>query len=92
MIPVNFFFDLPLPHRLVALYWGRMLPFSEEHRQPATGTCVGFRNDKPATFRTSSVPNRYLATDSGSVGDSLSCRPTLFYGFLGFAMQKDLRV
>jgi hypothetical protein len=38
----------PSPKTHVAVYWGRMLPLTVEHRQLATGKLFAFRGEKSA--------------------------------------------
>jgi len=38
----------PSPKTHVAVYWGRMLPLTGEHRQLATGKPPAFRGEKSA--------------------------------------------
>jgi len=81
----------PSPKTHVAVYWGRMLPLTAEHRQLATGKLPAFRGEKPGQWWTWRAPNRYSATNSllrWVLFSRLLIQP---YRPLRFALQKDYR-
>ncbi len=78
----------PSPKTHVAVYWGRMLPLTGEHRQLATGKLSAFRGEKPNGWPTPRAPNRYLAIDSRLSSMALSGRQGQACGLFRFALQK----
>jgi hypothetical protein len=48
-----------LPHAVVALYWGRILPLVVRRRQLATWKALLFRSEELATLTEGRPPNRY---------------------------------
>jgi len=80
----------PSPKTHVAVYWGRMLPLTTEHRQLATWKPLAFRGEKPVALRTPRAPNRYLAIDSRLTCVLLSALRVQPYGLARFALQKNL--
>jgi hypothetical protein len=78
----------PSPKTHVAVYWGRMLPLTGEHRQLATGKLLAFRGEKPARQWTRRAPNRYLAIDSRVSSIVLSGRQGQACGPFRSALQK----
>jgi hypothetical protein len=54
-------FRNPRSHTVVA-FWGRILPFVINHRQPAKVVWGAFRIDKCSGCRPGTSPNRYLAS------------------------------
>ena len=78
----------PSPKTHVAVYWGRMLPLTGEHRQLATGKLSAFRGEKPNGWPTPRAPNRYLAIDSRLSSMALSGWQGQPCGLFRFALQK----
>src|SRR5215831_20420090 len=54
----------PIPTTAIAVYWGRMLPFTVEHRQLTMRKAGAFCGEKLLLLRRSQAPNRYSPTDS----------------------------